>query len=280
LDSSHPRSAYMDGRIELGAPVGHAGRLDFTRIQAARDKAGLSPRRWFGRPPEMSIAPWLPSRVGNGGYACGVVGSLLGGTAEVTLRSPPPLGRPIDVERKGEGVHVTAGGQLIAEGWPATLALDAPPAPTLDQATEAGERFPWRERHPYPTCFVCGPKRVPGDGLCIYPGAVEGRDIAAAPFVPDATLADEEGRLRPEFVWATLDCPSWFGFHCFNAFEGVILLGRLVARIDARPLTGDRCISVGWSLGRDGRKIRSGSALYSEEGALLAIGRATWIVLK
>lgn len=221
-----------------------------------------------------------PPESANGGYACGVVGSLVGASAEVTLRSPPPLDRAMDVERKGEAVVVTAAGKLVAEAKPTTLALDAPSPPSFAQATRASERFPWRERHLYPTCFVCGPKRAPGDGLCIYPGAVDGRDIAAAPFVPDATLADADGRVRPEIVWATLDCPSWFGFHCFNPFDGVILLGRLAARIDARPRIGDRCVSVGWSLGRDGRKIRCGSALHSEQGELLAIAEATWIVVK
>jgi hypothetical protein len=221
-----------------------------------------------------------PPDSGNGGYTCGVVGSLLEGTAEVTLRTPPPLDRPLDVERHGSGLRLTAGGQLVAEATPAAIVMDAPPAPSFDEATAASARFPWRENHLYPTCFVCGPKRSPGDGLCIYPGAIEGRDIAAAPFVPDATLADESGRLRREIAWAALDCPSWFGFHCFNAFEGVVLLGRLAARIDVLPSVGDRCISVGWSLGREGRKVRCGSALYSEDGTLLAIGQATWIVLK
>jgi hypothetical protein len=229
------------------------------------------PRRFHG-PPDS----------GNGGYTCGLVGSLVGGTAEVavTLRAPPPLDRPLDVERRGSSVRLVDGGQLVAEGTPATVAIEAPRAPSFDEAVAASERFPWRERHLYPTCFVCGPKRAPGDGLCIYPGPVEGRDIAAAPFVPDASLADESGRLRPEIAWAALDCPSWFGFHCFNAFDGVSLLGRLAARIDALPHVGDRCIAAGWALGRDGRKIHCGSALYSEEGALLAIAQATWIALK
>jgi len=229
----------------------------------------IIPRRFCG-PPDS----------GNGGYTCGVLGTLLGGAAEVTLRSPPPLDRPIDVERHGSGVHLRAGGQLVAEATPTVIGMNAPPAPSPDEAAAASERFPWREKHLYPTCFVCGPKRTPGDGMCIYPGAVEGRGIAAAPFVPDATLAGEDGRLRPEVAWAALDCPSWFGFQCFNAFDGVILLGRLAARIDSLPRTGDRCIVVGWSLGRDGRKIRCGSALYSEKGEPLAIGQATWIVVK
>ena len=175
---------------------------------------------------------------------------------------------------------VTLDGLLIAEAKPSVITLDAPEPPSFEEATEASTRFMWREAHPYPTCFVCGPKRVPGDGLGVFPGAVAGRALAAAPFVPDATIADGEGRLRPELAWALLDCPSWFGFHAFNTFDGMTLLGRLTARIDDLPRVGDRCVALGWALGRDGRKIRCGSALYSAAGELLAIGQALWIVLK
>lgn len=222
-----------------------------------------------------------PAESANGGYACGLLGTLIGGAAEVTLRSPPPLEQPIDLVRNGNGVQALAGGRLIAEGTSASLAMKAPPAPGFDAAVRASERYPWRDQHPYPGCFVCGPRRTPGDGLCIYPGAVAGSEVVAAPFLPDKSLADEAGRLRPEIAWAALDCPSWFGFHCFNAFdEGLMLLGRLAARIDALPRAGDRCVVAGWHLGREGRKIHCGSALYSEDGTVLAIGRATWIVLK
>jgi hypothetical protein len=220
-----------------------------------------------------------PEQSGNGGYSCGVVAALLDGDAEVTLRTPPPLDRPMVVERHADGVRVTADGRIVAEARPALVGVEAPPAPTFAEAERASRRFPWHETHPYPACFVCGPARATGDGLRIHPGAVEGRDLAAAPFVPDATLADDEGRVRPEIVWATLDCPSWFGFYCSHAFDGEILLGRLAGHVAALPRVGERCICVGWSLGRDGRKIHCGSALYSEDGTPLAVGRATWIVL-
>jgi hypothetical protein len=221
-----------------------------------------------------------PTACGNGGYVCGVLASLIGGSAEVTLRSPPPLDRPIDIERHDEGVQLRIGTRLIAEGKRASVSLDVPKAPSFDEAVQASRSYPWRESHPYPRCFVCGPTRTAGDGLCIYPGAVEGRDIAAAPFIPDASCVDAQGRLRAEIAWASLDCPSWFGFNCFHPIDELVLLGRLSARIDSLPRLGDRCISVGWSLGRDGRKINCASALFSEQGVLLALGRATWIAVK
>ncbi|HEY3542877.1 MAG TPA: ASCH domain-containing protein, partial [Gaiellaceae bacterium] len=39
-----------------------------------------------------------PARSGNGGYTCGLVAGLLGGSdVEVTLRAPPPLDRPLRI---------------------------------------------------------------------------------------------------------------------------------------------------------------------------------------
>jgi hypothetical protein len=220
-----------------------------------------------------------PPDSANGGYACGTVAALLDGPAEVTLRRPPPLDRALDVERIGGSVRVLAAGELIAEASLATLAIDPPPPPTWAQTVQAETRYPWFENHPFPGCFVCGGARAAGDGLRIFPGAVEGRPIAAATFVPAPSLADESGLVRAEIVWAALDCPSWFGMHCFKPFEGSVLLGRLAVRIDERPRADDRCICVGWFLGREGRKMHCGSALYSERGALLAAGKATWIAL-
>lgn len=226
------------------------------------------PRRYRG-PPES----------GNGGYSCGVFGTILGGEAEVTLRSPPPLDTEIAIERERDSLRATVGEKVVAEAKRATVTLVPPKAPTLGEATAAAKRFPWMKDHLYPTCFVCGPGRIAGDGLRVFPGAVEGRDVAAAPFVAVDSLADGQGVLRPEVAWALLDCPSWFGFSAFNAFDQKILLGRLAARLDDLPRVGDRCIAYGWSLGRDGRKIRCGSALATEAGTILAVGEATWIVL-
>ncbi len=221
-----------------------------------------------------------PSDSANGGYACGVTAALLEGPAEVTLRRPPPLDRALDVERAPGRVRLLDGGELIAEAVATSIDDVPPPAPTPDEAAEAATRYPWKTGHPCPICFVCGPERPLDDGLRIYPGPIAGRALAAAPFVPDASLADRDGRVRPEHVWAALDCPSWFGFHAFHHTDALALLGRLAARIDGRPRVGERCVVVGWFVEREGRKIRCGSALYDERGAPLAVGRATWVTLR
>jgi hypothetical protein len=58
-----------------------------------------------------------------------------------------------------------------------------------------------------------------------------------------------------------------------------ILLGRMSARIDARPKPGDRCVVVTWPTGRDGRKIFADGALLGEDGEVLAVAQATWLTV-
>jgi hypothetical protein len=203
------------------------------------------------------------------------------GDIEVTLRLPPPLDVDFTNERDGDKAILRHGDQVIAEAVKTTLSLEPEPPVTVEQAERASKTFPWRETHIYPTCFVCGPKRTAGDGLCIYPGAVEGRKVAAAPWFPDASLDAGDGRVTRAVAWASLDCPSWFGYHCFDpSFYEKVLLGRLTARIVGRPRIGQPHVAIGWSLGRDGRKIHTASAVYTAAGALQGLARATWIVLK
>lgn len=221
-----------------------------------------------------------PPESGNGGYSCGVLGVQMPGPAEVTLRIPPPLDTELRLLRQGERARLYAGETLVAEAEPATVDLEVPPPVDFEEAVKASRGYPWFEGHPFPTCFVCGPERAPGDGLRLLPGAVEGREVAAAPWVPDPSVADAQGVVRPEIVWAALDCPSWFGMHCFHPFTGMALLGRLAARIDSRPRAGERCVVAGWFRGREGRKIHTGAALFGEGGVLRAIGKSTWVTLR
>src|SRR5579872_6472838 len=106
-----------------------------------------------------------PPGVGNGGYSCGRFAALVGGVAEVTLRRPVPLEKTLEVQRDGSSARLLDGAALIAEVAPADLAsLEAPPPVTLEKALVGASHFPFTE-HPFPTCFVCGPRRDRFDGL-------------------------------------------------------------------------------------------------------------------
>jgi hypothetical protein len=148
---------------------------------------------------------------------------------------------------------------------------------SFDDAERASATYPWRDRHPYPTCFVCGPERSGGDdGLAIFPGPVEGRDLSAAPWTPDPSLAGEDGTARDEFVWGALDCPSGIVTDLFGGV-GRILLGRLAADLRHPVRAGEPHVVQAWTVDRDGRKLRTASALFTAGGDLRAVARAVWI---
>jgi hypothetical protein len=225
--------------------------------------------RRFNGPPDSA----------NGGYACGVLARFLPDPAEITLRKPPPLARPLAVREDGEGkVSLLDGDELVAEGRAAgPVEVEPPVRPAFDDAVTACAHHPWRgQRHQLSDCFVCSPGRR--DGLGISPGPLEGAaGVTSAPFVPDATVA-EDGLVRPEVVWAALDCPSYPPE--FWARGPVALLGRMSAAREREIRVGERLVAVGWSLGADGRKHTSASALLDADGAVVARARATWIELR
>ena len=205
-----------------------------------------------------------PDTSGNGGYTCGLVASLVDGDAEVTLRLPPPLDRPLRVERDGERVAVLDGDAVVAEAEPATFELELP-APVSFEDAQAAALPHGDPESPFPHCFVCGRDRE--DGLRLFPGPVPGRDLVAAPWIPEES--------RPELVWAALDCPGAYGSGALG--RGTVVLGRLAAHVERLPQPGERCVVVGWGLGEDGRKVYAGTALFSSDEPL-AWARATWIV--
>jgi hypothetical protein len=218
-----------------------------------------------------------PPRFGNGGYTCGRLAAFLPGVAVVRLRIGAPLDVDLRVEVNGTEARLFHEATLVAEARATTLDLEPPKAPTIDEAVAASKVSPGLVAHPLPRCFACGPQREAGDGLRILPGPVPGRDLLAAPWVPHAACADGP-RVRPEFVWAALDCPS--GWAVGETPEGsAILLGELCARIDGPVLTGQRHVITGWSVGTEGRKRMAGAAIYTETGQPLAVARATWIVV-
>ena len=230
-----------------------------------------------------------PPNSGNGGYVCGRLARHIPGAAEVTLRAPPPLDRPLDAVATDDGTwELRDGAKIVATGRAASVELARIETASFDEACAAELRTPVKpHEHPLPTCFVCGPARAKGDGLRIFAGPL-GRHarnaVLAASWTPDPNLAAEDGLIASEFLWSALDCPT--GYACnynqeSDSFDQApLLLGRMSARIEARPRPGDRCVITAWPTGRDGRKRTAEAAAHDEAGRLLAVARATWIAVE
>jgi hypothetical protein len=208
-----------------------------------------------------------PAASGNGGYTCGLLANVVGEPAEVTLRLPPPLDRPLRVEHRGDTAVLLDGDAVVAEARRAVLDLDVPASPSFEEAARAAASSSRRAgAGEFRECFVCGPDRGDGDGLRIFPGELDG--LVAAAWTP----ADETPRA---VVWAAIDCPGAFALE-FGTRD-VLVLGRLTAEVTRVPRSGERCVVVGWPLGEKGRKRNAGTALFGDGGDLLARGRAVWI---
>jgi hypothetical protein len=230
-----------------------------------------------------------PPNSGNSGYVCGMLARHIESAAEVTLRAPPPLETPLTASAKGDGTwELLDGATVVAVGRPLPLEVARLERASFDEAA-AAEQNPVVKPHEHllPMCFTCGPERESGDGLRIGPGPLARQAagvsrVMAATWMPAPNLASD-GFVAPEFLWAALDCPT--GYACSydektGGFDrSPILLGRMAARIEARPRPGERCVITAWESGREGRKRVGEAAAFGETGTLLAVARATWIVV-
>ena len=230
------------------------------------------PRRFNG-PPDS----------GNGGYSCGVVAGFVDAPAvEVTLRAPPPLERELRIEERDGAMVALDDETVVAEARPTELELETPEPVSASDAIEADAASSYRDAdgHWFDTCFVCGPSRDEGDGLRMFPGLLADGVHYATRFRPDASLADAQGVVAPEVVWAALDCPTSAPIADWDDRRPPSVLARLAVRIDAPLHAGREYVALSWPLGEDGRKRSAAAALYDEDGAAVAVSRALWIELR
>jgi hypothetical protein len=216
---------------------------------------------------------------GHGGYFCGRVAQLVRGLTALSIPKPIPLERDL-VVRTSSGhttVHVgevkIAGGEV--RGVP--LSVTVPGPISFEEARQAGTRFRGFTGHPFPECFACGHRRDKGDGLRIFTGEV-GNDVNGEPqlagvWSPDRSSIDDDGFIRPEIVWAALDCPG--GWAVPGKCSTIALQVELLERIP-----GDRPLIVrGWlqqPVDPDRKSRFAGTAILDETGRALALGAAIW----
>lgn len=244
-----------------------------------------------------------PVRSGNGGYTCGrVAGALLDGGAAgpiagrsaagtgrrttdpppvltVTLRRPPPLEAPMTFlpDAEADGLLLLDGDQTVAVATTGEFAGDPVPAVSVRDAGAAESSYRGLQNHPFPTCFVCGTARAPGDGLCLSPGLyAPGR--TACVWTPDPSLADtRDGQsVGVEFIWSALDCPGGWSS---DLDSRPLVLGRMTATCEGRVRIGRPYVVVGRLVAEQGRKTTTATSLYDEGGRLVARAEHVWIAV-
>jgi hypothetical protein len=232
-----------------------------------------------------------PPNIGHGGYVAALLAEPGSATTQVTLRKPAPLETPLEIrELEGgkRGLFYTPptasrlgqGDVLIAEGErvaPLDMHIPAPPTLIEARASEAGSPAHFGEAGVHPRCFGCGKLRPPGDGLRLFAGPApawaDRREVAS--IWQPAPFDDGTGFVERLFVIAALDCPGAFAFMAEHKNAG--LLGRIAYEVYAPVRSTEEHVVTGWQIGHEGRKMFAGTALFDQNGTLLAAARATWI---
>lgn len=214
-----------------------------------------------------------------GGYVGGVLASGHG-KAEVALRRPVLVGKAYQMATEPDGSRTLRDGDnLLAVSSDVSVDLDMPSPVRFDDAEAASERYPGFRRHLIPTCFTCGPLRAEGDGLRIFPGRASGHDVVVAPWAPPLSLADSTGRVKPEFVWSALDCPTIWALIILGNPDAneLAVTARLAVDLISPVRAGEPHVVMGWKVSNVGRTRLAGGAIYSADGRLLAKARHTLV---
>jgi hypothetical protein len=219
-----------------------------------------------------------PLESGNGGYSAGTLAAFLRGAVEVSLRRPVPLDTALRVGREDNGsVLAFDGDDLVAEARPAPdFELDVPEPVGVEAARAATAGYRGKTDGPFSNCFVCS--RTREDTLGVHAGPVEGRELVATPWTPPQWADDGSGYVRPELVWAVLDCPTYFAAYIDHPEPmPPAVMARFTGRLDAPVPVGEEQVVIAWPLEADGRKNHAGVAVASASGEVLARAQALLI---
>lgn len=228
-----------------------------------------------------------PATSGNGGWTCGAVveaatGLGLSGPVSVSLKAPPPLDRDLDLTARDDGWALLDGDDVVAQTRAGAVltGADADPGGAVDpqRARALEPTYAGLRSHPFPTCFVCGPDREPGDGLRIFPGRLDD-DRVASTWTPDSSVADHDG-VGTAVTWAALDCVGGWSSDLENRPMVLAAMSAGVLPGQSPPLAGSTYVVVGRHVRAEGRKTWTASGMYDDTGALLATAQHLWIAFQ
>jgi len=201
---------------------------------------------------------------------------FLDGPVTVRLRRPPPLARPLTVQREAADVRVMDGDELVLHARPSSgrgqvTVDDGLLQRTLDRGTMVVP-----EGHPAPECFVCGPR---DDGLRVCPAALEGTELWASVWIPDRSVSSDGHQVDPHVVWGALDCPA--GFAVVRSGRAPLThfpaLTEFTVTLDHPVRVGQPVAVWGWSSGQD--DVDGATAIIDADGVVCATGYARHVLL-
>lgn len=210
-----------------------------------------------------------PTGSGNGGWTSGLLAQHAGidGPVQVTLRTPPPLERPLRVDLSAADVRLLDGDTVVAEARPGAVEREPGPVVSVERARAAEADYAGLRQHPFPECFVCGTDREPGDGMRLRPGPIA-PGTTACTWVPDDVGLPS--------VWAALDCP---GGWTSDIVGRPLVLGRMTVDVRAAVEPGQTYVVVGTEVGTTGRKTSTVTTLADATGTVLACAEQVWIAV-
>ena len=196
LHPSHRRRGFVSRK----APAGFAPRRN-----SVDDTLIIAPR--LQRP--AAVGQWRLCRRRDGRAASPRFGG--DGTVEITLRAPIPIDRALQVVREGEALMLRDGDTLICEARAGSVAHLAPPPPPdrlgRRDAPRRGRRQP--AGHRFHLVHRLRPRAARSATACAcWARRDRSRAIRSPAICRTPTMPTREGRIRPEFVWGTLDCPG------------------------------------------------------------------------
>ena len=227
-----------------------------------------------------------PPQSGNGGYVGGLFSKTIDssgrGDVEVTLRSPIPLDKRMQVTRQNDGTAAIMDGEtLIAEVKPVQWEMEVPAPPEWEEIKAAAPKslafkpnindlLPGQTGF-HPICFCCGVEHDSGLQVCVAP---IGNQVAAV-WETKESWGLSDGLLPIEFLWTAMDCPGQFAYMEQGIRTG--MLGRITAAVIERPSAGETLLVSAWTIVVEGKKHFAGSAIFDRSGKLYCKAKTIWI---